>query len=199
MNEANWISLTGVIVALIGVVVTGIFSYWIMRYTKLAAVATKESANASRESASAAEASFKLSKQMMEMQEKKEAEAQKKLREMYHKIVLKNAEQVLNALLLQNINIKTNKASLKPDKLKEVPKYCGINEEQLSMYFSEQEVRFIETAWLSFKQYLGKYWPDGFDKISDMLPYQQLEAAARSDNPRTNFYDLINLLKSEEL
>lgn len=123
------------IISSIGILITAIFSYLVWTAT-----------NKSNE---LAQASYKLSESIINSQK----ELKKDLKLEYARTLLKNAKLVKECLELQQDNLNINK-------IKDLPKSCGLNQEQIAEYFNEDERLTINNSWEDLDNYIEKYWKD---------------------------------------
>ncbi|MED1803000.1 hypothetical protein [Brevibacillus porteri] len=177
METSEWI-------AVIGVVVTGFFSYKVWRATKESANAASASANAAIESANAAKASNELSRLLLEQSVNKERAVKKQ----YRYKALQDARKVYISLVNQNPKVNY-------EWIMSAPKETGFSLEEIATYFSDDEAVQLHKAWESYKRYLDKHWPDinqgkwGFSGNDDVI------AATETDAPIQEFHLLIGVLE----
>ncbi|WP_312117926.1 hypothetical protein [Brevibacillus reuszeri] len=176
METSDWI-------AVIGVAVTGFFSFLVWQATKESAKAAKASANAAIESANAAKASFELTQMIMQKEEKKDHA----LRYQYRRKALLIAMKVHHALLNQNPNIKVYL-------IMECPKEPGLSLEEMVTYFSDEEAAQMNRAWDSFNAYLQKHWPNHQTGRDSFSSEEARAASIETSGPIGEFHNLIEML-----
>lgn len=159
------------IITSLGLLVTGIFSYLVWKATQ--------------QSTEVAKASYKLSESIINSQLQLKA----KIKEEYIRNVCKNINEVIEGL-------KSQKSALSAYKINNIPRSCGLTEEQIAEFFSDLERQAINNAWESLDNYIQDYWTDTHGKIKESFIGNEAEAARKYINkPLDVFNKLVELME----
>jgi hypothetical protein len=128
-------------IAGIGVAVTAYFSYRLLKATQ----ATNK----------LSEATLELNKKLQEKEDKMREEFKVNMRRQLIPQILKQSEQAYNAVV-------GTEALTIHRQIQEAPKSLSIDLQELSNYFSREEVEIITKAWNRYDDYLSNYYKDGY-------------------------------------
>ncbi|QFF98805.1 hypothetical protein PB01_08145 [Psychrobacillus glaciei] len=134
-------NLTSNIIAAVGVLVTGTFSYFVWKATN----ATAQVANAT----------FELSKELAQKEDNRREEYKRIMRRQLLSVISKESKIVYDAVVdIDPMNILM--------KLRDAPVYLSINKTELAEYFSVDEVATIIKAWETYESYRTKYYKETY-------------------------------------
>ncbi|MBO0588399.1 hypothetical protein [Sporosarcina sp. E16_8] len=137
------------VVSICGVIVTGVFSYFIWQ-------ANKQSANAAEGATRAAEESASISKMMLEMQE----EQKQNIRQQLKRDVIKQ----INAIERNLSNmLSTQKYS---EIMSRLPEEINITNLELANYFLEEEIAIIYKTRSTYETYRNDYFKNDIPSFS---------------------------------
>ncbi|WP_025848716.1 hypothetical protein [Paenibacillus ehimensis] len=140
-NVDNWLTFSSVIVAFLGVILTGIFSFLLWR-------ATIRSTRAAESSAEAARAATRLA-------ESAERERKEKASAIRAQLILDilNKADVMRKFIVSHQRGETN-----VETMKSIPRTHSIPAFHLAEYFTNEERQFINDAWESYDKYIKDFW-----------------------------------------
>lgn len=157
------------IISVIGIIVTGIFSYLVWKATK--------------KSTQVAQESYNLSQSIINSQAKLKAN----IRDQFISKVLSNANVVLEILTIQRSQLTL--------RMERIPKSCGLSETELAEYFEQKEREIIYKAWEMLNGYIEKYINDSTGKIRKSFYDEEADHATKATIPLIQtFTSLINSL-----
>lgn len=171
-DSSEWIALSNVIIALLGVMATSLFSYLLWK-------ATERSTKAAESSAAAAEASTRIAENL-EIQRAKLAKA---MRSQYLVELKKQSMDImleLNRVKIQN---------LRNSRLFNMPIDPNIPPSYLAELFNAQDRNIINGAWLELDTYLFNNW----EEINTREEFRKLKA---SNNEPIHMGEVEDLLKT---
>lgn len=160
--------LTSNIIASIGVLVTGTFSFFVWKATN----ATAKVANATLE----------LSKELALKEEERKAEHKRIMRRQLLPIVSKESKAAYDAVVdIEPMNILRN--------LRNAPVNLSINKTELAEYFSIDEVAAIIKAWETYESYRSKYYKETYRE-------NEIYALLENNQPVILHFDDLNAMLS---
>ena len=170
----EWKDIINYVIAIIGILTTGIFSYLVWKATE--------------KSNEVAIASHKLSEAIINSQ----ADLKSKARNEYIRTVLKNASIVKDALNAQS-------TSFVVDRMKEIQGNCGVTEEKLAEYFEKNETDKINEVWGLLGDYIDNDLKDRYGKFrKEALPMDEsVLLRKKASDISAKFEELIKLLKDQ--
>lgn len=158
-------------ISVLGILITGLFSFFVWRATV--------------KSTQLAQESYNLSQSMINSQKQLKIN----IKNEYIHAIISRANVVLDSLTVQ-------KEGLIPDKIKEIPKKCGLSEVELAEYFDIKEREIINDAWDILNKYLNKYWTERNGKFKGSFNRDELNEVILSiEKPIEIFNQLVNSLK----
>lgn len=157
------------IIVSIGIVVTGIFSFFVWQATS--------------ETAKVAKATLKLNEDLAAKEEKREVEFKRIMRGQLLPQILRDSEKAYNAVVgIDPMQVFRN--------LKSAPEKLRIQAKDLASYFNEDEVKVITKAWETYSDYRRKYF-------KDVYPGNEINILIEKADPVIyDFNHLLNTLKN---
>lgn len=160
------------ILAMINILVTGIFSFLVWKATKVGADAAK------------------LTYELNEKIVRNEELAKKSLKDEYITKVYLRLLEFENAVRKQTKKLDVHA-------MKRAPKTSGLTDEQRARYFTREELNIIDEIWLEIEEYLDRHWTnkdgtfkEAFDGIELQNMQMESEALSQSiDEYITMFYE----------
>ncbi|MGE6609838.1 hypothetical protein ACQKFG_04775 [Peribacillus sp. NPDC076916] len=164
-------------IALLGILLTGYFSYRVLRATE----ATNK----------LSEATLELNKEIKKQEERMKNEFKLNMRTQLLPGILEKSSQAYKAVA------DTNYTKIH-DKITAGPKKLDIDKEVLSSYFEPHEVQLITNAWTKYENYVNKYYKTSYYYSSDMDNNDGIEKLIEHNGPVIEvFSELENYFKSE--
>lgn len=130
-------------ITLLGVIITGLFSFLVWKATK--------------ETADVAKATYKLSEKLALNEENRSNKYRNIMRRQLVPHILKESEKVYNAVAdtdASNLYLKLRNNTIET---------LNISMTDLAEYFSEEEVKLITKAWETYENYRSKYYRNGYN------------------------------------
>lgn len=172
MNVSDWIQV-------IGIAVTGLFSYFVWKATQKQADATDETANLTA-------ATLELTKQLAQRDEQKVSEIHSKIKKQLTVIIIADTEEAYKKITGLSREEIFNKLSQGTGKLR-----VGIKD--IAEYFTTEEYDAIMDGWNSYNEYLRKYLRP-FYPSNDGASMDDLYN--RTDTVGLKFNKVINMLRN---
>lgn len=181
MSTADKIALANTIITGIGVLITAVLTTVIIYLTQQTAKANKESPLAAKESAAAAQESFELAKRAAEYQSEKETRLWETLRRRYKRKVFKAAKECHEALLSgYSLRIRPDDGNNNISGMTSAPRSHGLSDDQLALYFTDDEAEEITLAWETFNYFIKHYYKNPYNGE------EEARAVSAADGWRTN-------------
>jgi hypothetical protein len=158
------------VIAFMGVLVTGYFTYLVYKATKA--------------TADVAEATLELSREIATKEEERVKNYRRIMRRQLVPYILKESQKVHDAV------VDIDEMSIFRKLTNVAPKSLNIDMSELAEFFNEGEVKTITRAWETYDDYLRKYYKTGYNGNEMKV---LLEKSTTVSLP---FHELIELLKN---
>lgn len=164
-------------IALLGILITGYFSYRVLKATE----ATNK----------LSEATLELNKEIKKQEERNNEEFKLNMRTQLLPGILEKSSQAYKAV------VDTNYTKIH-EKITAGPKKLDIDKEVLSNYFTYPEVQLITNAWNKYENYVTEYYKPSYYYTSDMgNNYEILKLLEHNGPVIEAFSELENYFKYE--